>query len=167
MTQAAANLTDDLEVLTFDLCGETFALDATLVREVLDRAPETFVPGAPRLVDSVINFRGKIIPLADLRVAFALNALPASIDSRVIVIEFELDGEPTLIGLRADKVFEVAMIEKASTEAAPKLGTRWRQDYIRCLAKKRGDIIVIPDLEVIFSQGAASGNSNVFSLSAP
>ena len=59
--------TDDgeLEVLTFGLGGETFALEAVLVREILDLMPETQVPGADRLAASVINFRGRIIPLAD------------------------------------------------------------------------------------------------------
>ena len=59
----------DLEVLTFDLAREIFALEAILVREVLDKSPETQVPGAPAFVDAVLNFRGRIIPLADLRLA--------------------------------------------------------------------------------------------------
>jgi purine-binding chemotaxis protein CheW len=147
---------DDLEVLTFDLQGETFALEATLVREVLDKSPETRVPGAPAFVDAVINFRGRIIPLAALHVAFGLDASAPSIDSRIIVIEFDLDGEATLIGLRADKVHEVTIIRKASTEAAPRLGMRWRPDFVNCLAKRDNDILILPDLANIF---AARGRS--------
>ena len=147
----------DLEVLTFDLSGEIFALEALLVREVLDQCPETQVPGAPGFIDSVINFRGRIVPLADLRLAFGLTQTGASLDSRVIVIEFEIDGETMLIGLRADKVFEVTTIAHSVTEPAPRLGTRWPPDFIRCLAKRDDDIIVMPDLARIF---AARGNAH-------
>ena len=147
----ADNANDPIEALTFDLHGETFALEAGLVREVLDLLPETAVPGAPPFVGAVINFRGRVIPLVDLRVAFELDAPPPTIDSRIVVIEHPLDGEPTLIGLRADKVHEVTAIDRAVTEDAPRVGLKWRADFIRFLARRNGDVIVIPDLEQIFA----------------
>ncbi len=146
-----------IEALTFDLQGETFALEAGLVREVLDLLPETAVPGAPPFVDAVINFRGRVIPLVDLRLAFDMSAATPTIDSRIVVIEYELDGEATLIGLRADKVHEVTSIAQDTTEDAPRVGMRWRQDFIRRLARRGGDLIVIPDLDQIF---AARGRSS-------
>jgi purine-binding chemotaxis protein CheW len=143
---------DAMKVLTFDLCGETFALEAGLVREVLDLLPETDVPGAAPFVGQVINFRGRVIPLADLRLAFGMVAGAPSIDSRIVVIEYDLAGEPTLVGLRADKVHEVTEIAEGSTEDAPRVGMRWRQDFIRSLARRNGDLIVIPDLAQIFAE---------------
>lgn len=140
-----------MQALTFDLRGETFALEAGLVREVLDLGPETTVPGAPAFVDAVINFRGRVIPLADLRVAFGMERGAATIDSRIVVIEHDLDGEPTLIGLRADKVHEVTIIEPADTEEVPRVGLRWRADFIRRLARRDGDVVVVPDLAQIFA----------------
>jgi len=140
-----------VDVLTFDLQGEIFAIEATLVQEVLDKAPETVVPGAPAFVNAVINFRGRIIPLADLRLAFSMDARDASLDSRIIVIAHEMEGETTLIGLRADKVYEVTTLNEAATEAPPRIGLRWRQDFIHCLAKRDDDIIVVPNLAAIFS----------------
>jgi purine-binding chemotaxis protein CheW len=155
---AEITVSGGMEALTFDLQGETFALEAVLVREVLDRAPETAVPGAPVFVGAVINFRGRIIPLADLRLAFDLEPGESTVDSRIIVIEFDIDGEAAFIGLRADKVHEVTTIEASSTEAAPRLGMRWRQDFIRCLAKRNDDVIVVPDLAQIFAaRGRADG----------
>lgn len=145
-----------IEALTFDLQGETFALEAGLVREVLDLLPETAVPGAAAFVGAVINFRGRIIPLVDLRLAFDMPAGAPTIDSRIVVIEFDLDGEPTLIGLRADKVHEVTSIAHDTTEEAPRVGMRWRPDFIRRLARRGGDLIVIPALDQIF---AARGQS--------
>jgi purine-binding chemotaxis protein CheW len=149
---------ESMQVLTFDLDGETFALEAGVVREVLDATTETQVPGAAPFVSAVINFRGRIIPLADLRLAFGLARAEDTIDSRLVVIEYELDGGPTLIGLRADKVHEVTTIDFADTERAPRVGLRWRADFIRCLAKRDGDLIIVPDLDQIFAtRGGATG----------
>ena len=145
-----------IEALTFSLRGETFAMEAGLVREVLDLLPETEVPGAPPFAAAVINFRGRVIPLVDLGLAFGLQALEATRDSRIIVIEYNIDGVATLLGLRADKVFEVTTIEHASTEEAPSVGHRWRKEYIQRIAKRGGDLIVLPNLTAIFAaQGRA------------
>jgi purine-binding chemotaxis protein CheW len=73
-----------------------------------------------------------------------------------VVIEHPLDGEPTLIGLRADKVHEVTSITADTTEEAPRVGMRWRADFIRRLVRRNGDVIVLPDLDQIF---AARGQS--------
>lgn len=143
-----------LQVLTFDMHGETFAIEATLVREILDHIPETVVPGSARLVGSVVNFRGRVIPLADLHLSFGFEPQEGTVDSRIVVIELDVDGEAVLVGLKADKVNEVTDLELTSTEAAPRVGMRWRQDFIRCLAKRGSDFIVVPDLERIFDIGS-------------
>lgn len=157
---------DAIEALTFELQGETFALEASLVREVLDLLPETQVPGAPPFVSAVINFRGRIIPLVDLRLAFEMASGDPTIDTRIVVIEHPLDGEPTLIGLRADKVHEVTSIAQECTEDAPRIGMRWRTDYIRRLARRDGDLIVIPDLDQIFaSRGQTASVTSLHSTS--
>lgn len=145
-----------MQVLTFDMQGETFAIEANLVREILDRIPETVVPGASPMVGGLVNFRGRVIPLADLHMAFGFDATAITLDSRVIVIEFAMNGEATLVGLKADKVHEVTILEKASAEAAPRVGMRWRQEFIRCLAKRAGDFIVVPDLERVFAAGSGA-----------
>ena len=142
---------EEVEVLTFDLNGETFALEAVIVQEILDLLPETAVPGSQPFVASVINFRGKVIPLADLRLAFGMEAAEATIDSRIIVIEIDLQGEQTLVGLRTDKVNEVTTLAKTASEAPPSVGMRWRADYINCLVKRGGEFIILPNLQAIFS----------------
>jgi len=142
---------ETIEALTFDLQGETFALEAGYVREVLDLLPETPVPGAPPFVGAVINFRGRVIPLVDLRMAFGMTVGETTIDNRIVVIEHPLDGEPTLIGLRADKVHEVTSITADTTEEVPRVGMRWRADFIRRLVRRNSDVIVLPDLDQIFA----------------
>lgn len=142
---------DEVEMLRFDLTGETFAIEADFVREILDLTDETKVPGAPPFAPALINFRGKVIPVADLRVAFALDVLGATHDSRIIVIEFDLDGVATLIGLRADQVREVFPLVWSKTEAVPALGMRWRQDYVRRVSRCGDNPVIIPDLDRIFT----------------
>ncbi|MBO9499108.1 MAG: purine-binding chemotaxis protein CheW [Novosphingobium sp.] len=147
-TQWDAN--GDLEVLTFDLGEETFALEAVLVCEIIDLLPSTAVPGASPLVGQVVNYRGKIIPIADLRLAFGMERTAATVDSRIVVIETEIGGEATQIGLRTDKVHEVATLARGSAEAPPAVGLRWRRDYVRELVRRGEGVIVLPDLNAIF-----------------
>ena len=142
---------NEIEVLTFSLAGETFAIEAAKVQEILDLLPETAVPGSLPFVGSVINFRGKVIPLADIRLAFGMEAGEKTIDSRIIVIELPLENEPTLIGIRTDKVFEVTTFSKAASEAPPSVGMRWRADYIDCLIKRGSQFVILPNLKAIFS----------------
>ncbi|PWE53479.1 chemotaxis protein CheW [Metarhizobium album] len=142
---------EELEVLTFDIAGETFALEAVRVREILDLLPETVVPGAKAFVGSVLNFRGRVIPLADIRLAFGMEATKQTIDSRIIVIEFDIEGEATLIGIRTDKVNEVTTLAKTSSELPPSVGMKWRPDFISCLVKRGSDFIILPNLQAIFS----------------
>jgi len=156
--------TDDgsLEVLTFCMGDETFALEAVLVREILDLLPETAVPGADPLVGSVINFRGRIIPLADLRLAFGMQDDTVTSESRIVVIELFVADEPLLIGLKTDRVNEVATLFERHAEPPPALGMRWPREQVRCLVRQGQDLIVLPDLLSLFSTLAAgSGDQTV------
>ena len=153
---------EELSVLTFNLNGETFAIEAIVVQEILDLLPETHVPGSKPFVSSVINFRGKVIPLADIRLAFGMEATTTTIDSRIIVIELDIDGEPTLTGIRTDKVHEVTTLEKSHGEPPPSVGMRWRPDFIDCLVRRHGEFIIIPNLKTIFSaQNERGGEASV------
>ena len=149
-----------LEVLTFDLGGETLALEAVMVREILDLLPETPVPGASPLVGSVVNFRGRIIPLADLRIAFAMPAAERTVDSRIVVIEIASGEEPIQIGIRTDKVHEVATLHRDSSEPPPMVGMRWRRDFVRELVRRPEGVVMLPDLAAIIAS-VSDGDSLV------
>lgn len=143
-----------LEVLRFVMGGEAFAIEAVQVREILDLLPETRVPGAHPLVGSVVNFRGRIIPLADLRRAFGMQAEPPTADSRIIVIEVDLVGEPLLVGLRTDKVQEVTTLDRQCADDPPDIGLRWPRRFLRALVRRDGDLIVLPDITGLFIEPA-------------
>ena len=139
-----------LEVLTFDLNGETFALEAALVQEIIDLLPETPVPSAHPLVGSVVNFRGKIIAIADLRRAFDMSPADATVESRIVVIELNLYGTTVPIGLRTDRVHEVTSLHRNASVEPPTVGLRWRRDFIREMVRRPEGVVILPDLPAIF-----------------
>ena len=103
-----------MKALTFALQGEIFAIDAEGVREILDLVPITEVPSAPDFANGLINVRGRVVPLADLRVTFGMERPEPDTDTRIVVIEIELGGEPAIVGILADKVHDVADIETSA-----------------------------------------------------
>lgn len=157
MSQAATALradTDPGEVmtaLTIRLDDELFALEASKVREILDLVPITAVPNAPAFAAGLINVRGRVVPLADLRVMFGMDRPEPDADTRIVVMEIEVDGEPTIAAILADKVHDVTDIEAASIEEAPKVGMRWRADFVKGIGKRAGGFIIIPDMNRIFA----------------
>ncbi|MEJ2123563.1 MAG: chemotaxis protein CheW [Alphaproteobacteria bacterium] len=145
-----SEIDDTLEVLTLSLGGQVFALDAAHVREILDLVPITDVPTANPFVSGLINVRGQVVPLADLRHKFGMEPTPPTIDTRIVVIEIDLDGIRTTIGLIADKVFEVTELTPSALEETPKIGMTWRHEYIRYIGKCDDDFIVVLNVEAVF-----------------
>ncbi len=149
--------TETMRALTLRLDDELFAIEAGSVREILDLVPVTEVPNASPFATGLINVRGRVVPLADLKVAFGMQRADADKDTRIVVIETEIDSEPTVVGILADKVYDVTDIEPAAIEEAPRVGMRWRPDYVRGIGKRQGNFIIIPDLNRIFeTQGRKS-----------
>ena len=139
-----------MKALTLKLQDELFAVEACEVREILDLVPITEVPNAPDFVGGLINVRGRVVPLADLRVMFGMDRPEPDQDTRIVVMEIDVDGEPTVAGILADKVHDVTDIEAASIEEAPKVGMRWRPEFIKGIGKRNGGFIIIPNMERIF-----------------
>lgn len=154
-----------LEVLTIDLQGEIFAVEATQVREILDLTTVTEVPGSEPFVNGLINVRGKVVPLADFRLKFGMEPTPPTADTRIVVLETEVAGDPTTVGIRADKVYEVTTLDAAGLEETPRIGMRWRPEFIRCVGKRGADFIIVVDVgrvltndtDVVSGDSAAAG----------
>lgn len=152
MTQ---RITGPMKALSISLHDEFFALEAGSVREILDMVPVTEVPGAPAFAGGLINVRGRVVPLADLRVMFGMERRPPDQDTRIVVMEIDIDGEATVAGILADRVYDVTDLEAASIEEAPKVGMRWRPEFIKGIGKRNGDFIIIPNMERIFTTPGA------------
>ncbi|MCB8836455.1 chemotaxis protein CheW [Aurantimonas sp. VKM B-3413] len=138
-----------MNALTIRLQDEMFALEATNVREILDPVPITRVPNAGDFVGGLINVRGSVVPLADLRVSFGMDRPPPDADTRIVVMEIDLDGEPLVAGILADKVYEVTDIAAASIEEAPRVGMRWPAEFVRGIGRRDDDFVIIPDMNRI------------------
>jgi purine-binding chemotaxis protein CheW len=137
------------------VAGDVFAIDAKNVREILDPAPVTRVPGAKPYVASLLNVRGKVIPLADLRLRFGMPPAKITSDSRFVVLEIDLDGDPTTFGIVVDKVYEVADLDASTLQKTPPVGMHWRPEFVAGIAKWKDEFIVLPDMAKILN---AEGN---------
>ena len=149
--------TKGMHALTIRLQDEMFALEATHVREILDPVPITRVPNAGDFVGGLINVRGSVVPLADLRVSFGMDRPPPDADTRIVVMEIDLDGEPLVAGILADKVYDVTDITAASIEEAPSVGMRWPAEFVRGIGRRDDDFVIIPDMNRIIR---AEGDRN-------
>ena len=155
-TEAAARNGEALQVLTLGLGGEIFAIETERVREVLDLIPITRIPNSRPFIKGLINVRGKVITVTDLRVKFGMPPAPHTADTRIVVTEIEVAGETTLVGALADRVYEATELPAASMEDVPKIGMRWRTEFIRAIGKRGDDFIIIADIDQVFaSQDAA------------
>ncbi|MGO4171053.1 chemotaxis protein CheW [Bosea sp. TAF32] len=140
-----------LQVLMIGLGGEIFAIEAEAVREIIDPVPATRVAGARAFLPALINVRGNVIPLADLRLRFGMGRQADTADTRIVVVEIEIDGDPVALGIMADKVYEVTEISTAQIQQTPRLGMHWRPEFIRFITKWNDEFVIVPDLEKILS----------------
>jgi purine-binding chemotaxis protein CheW len=140
-----------MQVVMIGLGDEKFALDAGLVREIIDPIPATKVAGAKAFLPSVINVRGNVIPLADLRIRFGMPMSDDSTDTRIVVIEVDIDGDPVLVGVMADKVYEVTEISRTDVQQTPRVGMHWKPEFIRFITKWREEFVIVPNMERILN----------------
>lgn len=150
MNQQTPHSDSAIQALVFGLGGERFAIPADVVHEILDPIPVTRVPSARAFVGGLVNVRGKVVPLADLRLKFGMARAADTVDTRFIVVEVDLFGEPTMVGIRADKVHEVTEIEPASMEEVPAIGLKWRPEYVSTIARVGARFVIVPNVENLF-----------------
>ncbi|MBF0138866.1 MAG: chemotaxis protein CheW [Magnetococcales bacterium] len=138
-------------ILTFVMSNEIFAVPASMVLEILDPGPATPVPTAPAFINKLINFRGRVIPLADLRLRCGLPAGAPSGDTRMVVLEIRFEDEPTLVAILADKVYEVGILEGVVADKVPRIGTRWHPEFIKAIGRHKDKFVMILDIDRIFA----------------
>ena len=161
--------TEATQHLTFTLDEEVFAVDISKVREVLEYTTVTKVPQTPEFMRGVINLRGSVVPVVDLRLKFGMTETSKTVNTCVIITEISLDGETTVLGALADSVQEVHEFEPDQIEPAPKIGTKLNTDFIEGMGKRDDQFIMILNIDKVFSSdelavvqnagsNAASGN---------
>jgi len=144
------------QFLTFKLDEEIFALDIGKVREVLDFTTVTKVPQAPDFMRGLINLRGTVVPIVDLRLKLALPRTEKTVNTCIIITEVEVEGETLVLGAMVDSVQEVLDLEPEQIEPPPRIGVKLNTDFIRGMGKRAGEFIILLDIDFVFSSAELS-----------
>ncbi len=137
--------------LTFMLAEETYGIGILKVKEIIGMMPITSVPRTPEFVKGVINLRGKVIPVVDLRLKFSMDAADYTDRTCIIVVEIDSDNGTVLIGIVVDAVSEVLNIKEEEIEETPAFGSKLNTDYILGMAKMEGGVKILLDIDKVLS----------------
>lgn len=145
----AENLTT--QFLTFALGQDAFAADVRIAKEIVDYTEVTQVPQTPGYLLGVINLRGAVVPVIDMRLKFGMTKGETTQNSCIIVMEVEIDGDIVTVGALVDSVQEVMDLNESQIEPPPKIGTKMNTDYIKGMGNMGEKFLIILDINKIFS----------------
>ena len=145
------SIVDTRQYLTFQLGEEIFGVDVTHVREILEFTTVTKVPKTPEYMRGVINLRGSVVPVLDMRLKFGMSITEKTVNTCIIVVEVFFDGETTVIGALVDSVEEVFELESEQIEPAPKIGIQLKTEFIKGMGKRDDHFIIILDINKVFT----------------
>jgi purine-binding chemotaxis protein CheW len=148
---ADAKRTQEGKYLTFALGEEEFGIGILRVKEIIGMMPFTPIPRTPEFVKGVINLRGKVIPVLDLRLKFGMP--PTEYDDRtcIVVVEVSNDEGKMAVGLVVDKVNEVSNVKEEDVEETPSFGVSLDTAYIRGMAKFQGTVKILLDIDRVIT----------------
>jgi len=139
------------QYVTFSLGDELFGVEVTRAREILSVTPVTKVPQTPEYLLGVINLRGQVVPVIDMRLKLGLPVSEETEDTCIIVVEVQVDGEAIIVGALADAVREVLEIRSDQIEPAPRLGTRLKTAFINGMGKVDEQFLILLNIDRVFS----------------
>jgi purine-binding chemotaxis protein CheW len=148
---STSEITETRQYLTFKLGKEIFATDVAKVREVLDFTTITEIPRTPDFMSGVINLRGSVVPVVDMRLCLEMSKTERTTNTCIVVLEVLLDNESIVIGALADSVEEVIDLEPDQIRPAPRIGTQIRTDFLKGMGKRDDQFIMILDIDRVFS----------------
>lgn len=140
------------QFLSFLLDKELFAFEVLKVREVLEVTRITKVPKTPPFMIGVINLRGGVVPVVDLRLKFDLPQKETTVDTSIIIVEARYDDETLIIGALVDAVKAVIRLEDGDIEEAPRVGMRISGEFIAGIGKKGAAFVILLDSDRVFSR---------------
>ena len=139
------------QYVTFSLAEELFGVEVTRAREILSLTPVTKVPQTPDYLLGVINLRGQVVPVVDMRLKLGLPAGEETEDTCIIVIEVQVDGEAIVVGALADAVREVLEVRDDQIEPPPRLGTKLNIEFISGMGKIGEQFLILLNIDQVFS----------------
>ena len=148
VAEAAA---EAIQYLTFRLEDEIYATNISQVREVLEFSKVTKVPRTPDYMRGVINLRGHVVPVMDLKLRFGMSRTEKTVNTCVVIVEVSLNGDSLVIGALADSVQEVIELDASVIEPPPKIGTKLSTEFIRGMGKRDEQFIILLDIDKVFS----------------
>jgi len=146
-----AEVNEARQYLTFKLNNEIFGVDVAQVREILDYIRITKVPQTPEFMCGVINLRGSVVPVIDMRLKFGMDKTEITVNTCIVVMEVKLDGEATVLGALVDSVQEVFELEGSDIEPAPRIGTKLNTEFIKGMGKRDENFIILLNIDKVFS----------------
>ncbi len=152
MDQAVKVIKDkEGKYLTFTLASEEYGVGILRIKEIIGMMPITTVPQTPGFVKGVINLRGKVIPVIDLRLKFEMEAIEYAERTCIIVVEIEGEVDQILVGVVVDAVSEVLNIKGSDIAEAPTFGTVLNTDYILGMAKIGDRVKILLDINRVLN----------------
>jgi purine-binding chemotaxis protein CheW len=137
--------------VAFRLGKEAYAIDVALAREIVDSPKLRQLPAAPAWIPGLMNLRGRVVPVVDLKKKFELGGDDDASRGYVIVVELVTDGEPFAVGVLADAVLEVFELLPEDLSPAPRFGARFSRTYLRGMARRNDEVLVVMDAEKVLS----------------
>jgi purine-binding chemotaxis protein CheW len=138
--------------LTFSLAEEEYGIGILKIKEIIGMMPITTVPRTPEFVKGVINLRGKVIPVVDLRLRFGMEEIDYTERTCIVVVEIEGTSGTVMIGVVVDSVSEVLNIKGEDVEETPTFGAKLNTDYILGMAKMEGGVKILLDIDQVLSE---------------
>jgi len=150
--QAVKVMTDkEGKYLTFTLANEEYGIGILKIKEIIGMMPITSVPQTPDFVKGVINLRGKVIPVLDLRLRFGMDSQEYNERTCIIVVEIESQSGTVMMGIVVDSVSEVLNIKEADIEETPAFGAKLRTEYILGMAKIEGGVKILLEIDHVLN----------------
>lgn len=137
--------------LSFKLGEEVFAINVFKVINILEMNHITRIPHAPDYMKGVINLRGTVLPVTDLRIKFGLPEKEITVDTSIIVLSLEVAGEPILIGILVDAVKEVLELKTSEISPSPIIGTKYNSGFVEGMWRINEKFIMILNIDKVFS----------------
>jgi purine-binding chemotaxis protein CheW len=141
----------DTQFVTLGIDREIFAVPVELVLEILDMREMFRVPDAPPHFVGLIDVRGLGVPVIDLRMKLGLQGTAVTEGTRIMVLEVPVSGRQLVLGLVADRVYEVAPLDNGRLEPPPEIGSKWHSDYINGVGRRGEKFVVVFDLGRLFA----------------
>jgi purine-binding chemotaxis protein CheW len=147
---------DASQYLTFRLSREIYAVNVANIKEILEFCQVTQIPRTPDYMRGVINLRGNVVPVIDMRLKLGMPSAESTIDTCIIVMEICAGNDTMMVGALADSVLEVLELDSGAMEEAPAIGTGINSGVIKAMAKNGDDFIMILDIDEVFDLGGST-----------